>query len=121
MRWRRGVIKTPPMKSSNVVSRRGLRRSRAQRAELLDAFARSGLAAAEFARRHGLHYTTLYNWRRARSKTAPAFVEVQLPAPASAVELVIELGPAARLRLTSEAQLSLAAGLLRTLHSLPPC
>jgi hypothetical protein len=88
---------------------------------LLDAFARSGLSAADFSRRHGLHYTTLYGWQRARSKMVPAFVEVDVSSSAVPVELVIELGPAARLRLSSEAQLSLAARLLQTLHAPPPC
>jgi transposase-like protein len=88
---------------------------------LLDAFARSGLSAADFARRHGLHYTTLYNWRRARSKRVPAFVEVDVSAAAAPVELVIELGAKARLRLNSEAQMPLAARLLQTLQEGRPC
>jgi transposase-like protein len=95
----------------------------AQRAQLLAAFARSGLSAAEFARQQGLNYTTLCGWRQHRSQTptAPAFVQVELAASAVPVELVIEVGALARLRLQSEDQITLAAKLLQQLNAGRPC
>src|ERR1700734_3331099 len=100
----------------------------ARRAQLLAAFDRSGLSAAAFARQHGLTYTTFCGWRqrRDRGRSSPAFVQVELPEPAPPVdlsteasakaELVIELGGTARLRLTAEGQIPLAARLLQTLN-----
>jgi len=90
------------------------RSTAAQRARLLSAFARSGLSAAAFARRHRLHYTTFCGWRQrwAKAKTAPAFLQVEVPAPSATPPLLIELGQA-RLRLDSELQIPLAARLLQ--------
>jgi transposase-like protein len=101
------------MNASNA-SPRSPRSTPAQRARLLAAFARSGLSAAAFARRHGLHYTTFCAWRqrRARAKTAPAFLQVEVPAPTAPPPLLIELGRA-RLRLDSEHQVPLAVQLLQ--------
>jgi transposase-like protein len=84
--------------------RRAARTDAAQRAQLLAAFDRSGLFAADFARQHGVHYTTLSGWRqrRDRAKAAPAFVQVELASPTAPSELVIEMS-AARLRLVSVA------------------
>jgi|SRR5579872_3122107 len=93
----------------------------AERADLLDAFERSGLSAAAFARKHGIRYGTFDVWRRQRRKAAPGFVQVEVaPAPES-VELVIEFGPGARLRVASAAQVALAAQLLQALNSRRPC
>jgi transposase-like protein len=102
--------------------RRAPRTDAAQRAELLAAFDRSGLSAADFARRHGVHYTTFCAWRRRRdqAKASAAFVQVELDSPAPPSELVIELG-AARLRLVSAAQLPLAARLLQILQEGQRC
>lgn len=98
-------------------------RSPGQRAQLLAAFDRSGLSAAAFARQHGLNYTTFCGWRQRRDKTkvSPAFVEVELPAPAAPVELMIELGAQARLRLSSTGQIALAAQLIQTLNAPASC
>jgi transposase-like protein len=95
------------------------RTSAAQRIELLATFAASGLSAAAFARRHGLHYTTFCAWRHAQAKgqAALGFVQVELPAPPLPAELVVELGAGARLRLTAATQLALAAGLLHQLRT----
>ncbi len=112
------------MKNSNGVARRRRRRtSPSRRLELLAAFADSGLSAAAFARQQGIGYTTFCGWRHRRAKAppAPAFVEVEVAAPAAAVEVWIELGAHARLRLTSEAQLELAARLLHRFHALGTC
>jgi hypothetical protein len=94
-----------------------------RRAHLLAAFDRSGLSAAAFARHHGLNYTTFCSWRqrRASTRTSPAFVQVELAAPAASDELVIELGGSARLRLQSTGQIELAARLLHALTVTPPC
>ena len=111
------------MKRNGVFPRRRAPRTdAAQRAQLLAAFDRSGLSATEFARRHGVHYTTFSGWRqrRDRAKAAPAFVQVELASPAPPSELVIEMG-AARLRVVSPAQLPLAARLLQILQEGRPC
>jgi transposase-like protein len=106
------------MKQNRVSPRR--RRARtdaAQRAQLLAAFDRSGLSAADFARQHGIHYTTFCAWRQRRNqaKASPAFVQVELTSPTPPSELVIEVG-AVRLRLVSATQLPLAARLLQLLQ-----
>lgn len=82
-------------------SHRTKRTPAAERARLLAAFERSGLSAAAFARQHGLHYTTFCGWRhqRAKLKSAPAFVQVELTGPPTADGLLVELGGGARLRI----------------------
>ncbi len=99
------------------------RTSPTRRARLLAAFERSGLSAAAFARQHRLHYTTFCGWRARQNKArpAPGFVQVELSAPPPPVELVVELGGAARLRITDVGQLALAVQLLRSLNAPMPC
>jgi hypothetical protein len=112
------------MKNSNGFPRHRRRRTPpARRAELLAAFERSGLCAAAFARQQGIRYTTFCGWRHRRTKTepAPAFVQVELSEPAPAVELLVELGAQARLRLISAAQMELAARFLHHLNALGSC
>ncbi len=77
---------------------------------------------ADFARQHGVHYTTFCAWRRRRdqAKTSPGFVQVELAPPGPPSELVIEMG-AGRLRLVSAAQIPLAAQLLRACNVARPC
>ena len=89
----------------------------------MEAFDRSGLRAAEFARQHRLNYTTFCNWRqrRAQAKGLPAFVQVEVAPPPAPAELLIEVGSAVRLRLTSAGQLDLAAALLHRLATARPC
>jgi transposase-like protein len=111
------------MKQNSVSPRRRAARTEAaQRAQLLAAFERSGLSAADFARQHSVHYTTFCAWRQRRdqAKASPAFVQVELASPAQPAELVLEVG-VARLRLVSEAQLPLAARLLQILQEDRPC
>jgi transposase-like protein len=118
-----GRDKNAGVKQNRVFRRRRAARSdAAQRAQLLAAFDRSGLSVADFARQHGVHCTTFYAWRRRRDqvKASPAFVQVELDAPTSPAELVLEMG-VARLRLTSPAQLPLAARLLQLLQEGAPC
>ena len=106
---------SPPSRSS--------RTDAAHRAQLLAVFDCSGLSAAAFARQHGLNYTTFCGWRaqRAKTRTAPAFVQVEVAAPAPPVELVIELGSHARMRVQSESQMVLAARLLHLLNAPAAC
>ena len=96
-----GAMKTPP--GSSAVLRRT---TAARRAKLPAAFEHSGMSTAAFARQYHLNYTTFCGWRhrRGHAKTPLAFAEVELPTPAPAAELVIELGTPARLRLHCEAQ-----------------
>ena len=106
------------MKQNRVSPRhRAPRTDAAQRAQVLGAFDRSGLSAADFARQQGIHYTTFCGWRQRRDRdpAPPAFVQVELAPPAPLSELVIEVG-AARLRVVSVAQLPLAARLLQILQ-----
>ncbi len=94
------------------------RTSRRRRRQLLAAFERSGLSAAAFARQHGIVYTTFCAWRRRRpAKPAMSFAEVELLRPATPEPIVVELGPQARVRLSSPAQLELAAGLIKRLEA----
>lgn len=116
------------MKSSNLSRQPGPYRFDAdQRAQLLAAFERSGLSGAAFARQQGILYTTFCGWRHRQAKARPSFVQVELaapqpqPEPASCAQLVIELGPVARVRLTSPSQIALAAQLLQTLDSRLSC
>jgi transposase-like protein len=110
------------MKASHRPSR-GARTDAARRAQLLAAFDQSGLSAADFARQHGLHYTTFCGWRHRRAKhsSPPAFVQVELAPPPVAEGLIIELEVGARLRVESSRQIALAAQLLQTLHASRPC
>jgi hypothetical protein len=119
-----GVVKAEEMKSSNRSPRHRTTRTGPGRcARLLAAFDRSGLSAAAFARQHGLNYTTFCGWRqrRANAEPSPAFVQVELPEPAAPVELLIELGAQARLRIDSTGQIDLAVRLLQALNAKPPC
>jgi len=112
------------MKTFNgFLRRRSARTTAAQRAQLLTVFDRSGLSAAAFARQHGLNYTTFCGWRQRRSKvtSSPAFVQIEMATPPAPVELVIELGPPARLRISSDHQLALAVALLRRLNATAAC
>jgi hypothetical protein len=70
-----------------------------------------------------LNYTTFCGWRAQRAKTqaAPAFVQVEVAAPAPPVELVIEVGSHTRMRVQSESQIVLAARLLRSLNATAAC
>lgn len=101
---------------------RSPRTDAAQRAQLVVAFERSGLSAADFSRQHGIHYTTFCAWRRRqeRDPTLPGFVQLELATASAPAELVIEFGTA-RLRLGSAGQVPLAAALLRCLQEGRPC
>jgi hypothetical protein len=110
------------MKTSKRPSR-AKRTDAARRAQVLAAFDRSGLSAAAFARQQHLHYTTFCGWRQRRdnAQTAPAFVQVEVASAPPPVELVIELGAAARMRIGSPGQFALAAQLLQHLNAARAC
>ena len=110
------------MKTSKVLAR-SPRTTPARRTQLLAKFDHSGLSAAAFARQHGIGYTTLCGWRhrRAKAKASPAFVEVELPGPAAAAELLIEVGAYARLRISSAGQVELAARFLYCFNAQASC
>ena len=119
-----GVVKRAAMKTSNGFARlRHSRTSPTRRARLLAACERSGLSAAALARQHRLHYTTFCGWRARQSKAnpTPGFVQVELSASPPLVELLVEWGGAARLRITDAGQIELAARLLQALSTPTPC
>jgi hypothetical protein len=122
-----------PAQSDSTIIRTGsdgrLRYSPTQRQELLDAFARSGMSAMNFSRRHGVHYQTFIAWLRKRRQnpcvagaTGPAFAEIlldgQAPGNSSGV-LRIVLPCGAAIELASRAALPLALELLSNLRH--PC
>lgn len=89
-----------------------------RRGQLMAAFERSGLSAAAFARKHAIVYTTFCSWRRRRpARPATGFVEVEVVRPSSPEPIVVELGERVRVRVSSHAQLELAAGLLKRLEA----
>ena len=117
------MVNAGGMKRFNGFSIHRHRTSPARRTQLLAAFDRSGLSAAAFARQQGIGYTTFCRWRQHRSKTpsAPAFVEVELAEATAPVEVWVEVGAHARLCLTSNGQLELAARFLHHLDTLASC
>jgi len=81
------------------------------------------MSAAAFARQQRIGYTTFCGWRhrRAQSKASPGFFQVEVTEPTESVELVIELGAAARLRIRSASQIELAARLVKQLNASATC
>jgi transposase-like protein len=104
-----------------------VRRSAGQRAEILAAFERSGVSAAEFARLVGVKYPTLAGWLHWRGRprgevgprSAPAvrFLEAAVPPVAVPAPVELELPGHVKLRLTEPAQVPLVVALLRGLAS----
>ncbi len=91
-----------------------------ERERLLTEFDRSGLSAAAFARERQLPYATLCHWRHQRARGKPvAFAQVEIVPPPVVEPLVIEFGSLVRLRLSSPAQVELAAHLLKLFQA--PC
>ena len=112
------------MKISNGFSRRRRQRTpSSRRAQLLAACDRSGLSAAAFARQHDIGYTTFCGWRhrQTKAKASPGFIEVELPGPAAAVELLIEVGAHTRLRISSAGQVELAARFVHCFNAQASC
>lgn len=112
------------MKKSNGFPRyRRQRIPSRRRTQLLAAFDRSGLSAAAFARQHGIGHTTFCGWRhrQTKAKASPGFIEVELPGPAAAVELLIEVGAHTRLRISSAGQVELAARFVHCFNAQASC
>ena len=90
-----------------------------------------GTTASAVARRHGLHSSLLFRWRRAvlaeqeaaAAPAGPAFVPLALPAPATSAPVVpaetgtieIELAGGHRVRVPAGADLALLRGVLAAL------
>jgi len=102
---------------------RSPRTDAARRAQLLAEFDRGGLSAADFARQHGIHYTTFCGWRQRRDKAqaAPGFVEIELNGATMASGVVIELGGVARMRVESAGQIGLAVQIVQQLNRAVSC
>ena len=119
-----------------------VKRSRAQREQLLDEFERSGLSGTKFAALAGFKYQTFATWvqRRKRQRGAypaphdsakpadsvrwlEAVVEqVQNPGRPRTNGLVLQLPGGARLEMADVAQAVLAAAFVRALeHPATPC
>ena len=124
------VAAESPTKLPVMADTQGRRRlSKAQRREVLGAFARSGQSLPEFARRTGLKYSTLANWvKRSRPVKGPgprprlrlleAVIE-PAPAVAPASGLVLQLPGGVRVEVADEKQAALAAAIVRILAK--PC
>jgi len=94
-----------------------------RREELLAQFERSGLSATEFARQHGLSYTTFCGWRKRweRAKALPTFIQVEVASCAGSQGLVVEFGNQARMEIQSEKQIVLAVRLIQQLNQGRAC
>ena len=81
------------------------------------------MSAAAFARQHDIGYTTFCGWRHrpTKAKASPGFIEVELPGPAGAVELLIEVGAHTRLRISSAGQVELAARFVHCFNAQVSC
>ena len=106
-----------------------LRVSKAQRRDILAAFARSGESLPRFAQRMGLKYSTLANWvqRRGPSKRSGRpprlrLLEAVVESPqvaATGTPLVLRLSSHGHLEIHEVGQVELAVALLRALAK--PC
>jgi hypothetical protein len=103
-----------------------VRTSREQRRVILTGFERSGLSAAEFARRTGLKYSTFALWvQRYRRTKRPArkapvrLLEAVLTTATPATMLTVLLPGGARLEVHEAGQIPLTAALVHALEK--PC
>jgi hypothetical protein len=97
---------------------RRFRTAPSRRQQLLAEFDHSGLSAYAFARKHHIAYSTFCQWRQQRDRLTPvSFTEVEIARPGPAEPLVVELGPHARVCVSSPEQLELVAGLLKHLQA----
>jgi transposase-like protein len=103
-----------------------LRASREQRRVILAEFERSGLSAAQFARRTGLKYSTFVGWvQRYRRRKRPArksplrlLEAVVAQSTPVVVALQVQLPGGARLEISQASQIPLAAALVRAMEKL---
>jgi transposase-like protein len=103
-----------------------VRATREQRRVILAEFERSGMSAAQFARRAGLKYSTFAFWvqryRRTKrpARTAPVrLLEAVLTTATPATALTLLLPGGARLEIRAASQIPLAAALVHALEK--PC
>ena len=98
-----------------------------QRETLLDAFERSGMSGAAFAKLHGIRYSTFAYWRQRRNRQRntgkkttepePFFEEVELRAARSeAVGLRVALPGGASVKIERADQFPMVAALLNYLE-----
>ena len=99
-----------------------VRTSKEQRGVILAEFERSGLSAAQFAKRTGLKYSTFALWvQRHRRITQPSgdrpvqLLEAVVAAPTSTA-LPVQLPGGARLEIRAASQIPLAVALVRALE-----
>ena len=124
-----GAVAAMPKLSALTDTQGRLRVSKAQRRDILGAWARSGESIPQFARRTGLKYATLARWVQYSRRSQPArrsprlqLLEAVIDSPQTegvGSSLVLELPGSARLEIRSGQQVELAAALLRTLAQ--PC
>jgi transposase-like protein len=105
---------------------------REKREALLDAFERSGMTGAQFARHAGIKYPTLMNWiqRRRRDRVAsgpengsdprPGWIEAVVES-SSADGLTVELSAGLVVRIPGEGSVGVAVRLLHGLGYGRPC
>ncbi len=103
-----------------------VRTTREQRRVILGEFARSGMSAAQFARRTGLKYSTFAFWvqryrrtNRPARKTPVRLLEAVLTPATPATVLTVLLPGGARLEIREAGQVPLAAALVHALEK--PC
>jgi len=94
-----------------------------ERARFVELLQQSGMTKRAFARQHGFHEVTLYNWlRRSRKdnlRPAPAFKEVGLPVLTSGWATEIALGQDIQIRLAATPPAEFIAQVVRQLR--PSC
>ena len=100
-----------------------VRTSREQRRRILAEFERSGMSAAQFARRTGLKYSTFAVWvqryrrtKRPARKTPVRLLEAVLTSSTPATVLTVLLPGGARLEIREAGQVPLAAALVHALE-----
>ena len=105
-----------------------VRRSRAQREEILAEFDRSGLSVPAFAKLIGIHYQTLVGWKKARAKQSLAPLEPASPVKfleaaiqetsllSPALGLNVSLPGGVQIQLHHASQVDLAAQLIQSLR-----
>lgn len=115
-----------PKVAVTMDSKGRVRTSREQRRRILAEFERSGLSAAQFARRTGLKYSTFAFWvQRYRRMKRPArrsplrLLEAVVDSAPTAAALQVQLPGGARLEIREASQVPLAAALVHALGK--PC
>ena len=121
------LTSTSAVKLPVTVDTRGrVRTSKEQRRVILGEFERSGMSAAEFARRTGLKYSTFAFWvqryrrtKRPAGKAPMRLLEAVLTPATPATVLTVLLPGGARLEVREAGQVPLAAALVHALAK--PC